>query len=78
MSGEFVDPLQQMIDLTAELIWISLVANAVGVIACFWIAKARKSKHVVFWTTMGLVFGPFAIPFAWWRTGREKRANAAA
>jgi hypothetical protein len=71
-----VDPVQQMIDLTEELVWVSLLANAAGVVACFWIAKARKSKRVAFWTTMGLVFGPFAIPFAWWRTGREQRLNA--
>ncbi len=72
-----MDPLQQMLDLTGELIWIALVANAVGVFVCFWIAKARKSQHVAFWTTMGLVFGPFAIPFAWWRTGREKHESSA-
>lgn len=70
-----MDDVQQIIDLSTELFWISLVANAVGVIVCFWIAKARKSKHVTFWTAMGLFFGPFAIPFAWWRTGRERRAS---
>ncbi len=72
-----MDPYE-IIDLTGELIWISLVANVIGVVACFLIAKLRGSKHVVFWITMGLFFGPFAIPFAWWRTGREKRMNVPA
>jgi hypothetical protein len=46
-----------------ELFVVLLAINLAGVIACHRIAKARGSKHVVFWTTMGIIFGPLAIPF---------------
>jgi hypothetical protein len=36
--------------------------NLVGVIVCRNVAKSR-GLNVIFWTTMGIVFGPFAIPF---------------
>jgi hypothetical protein len=45
------------------LIVISTLFNLVGIIACHSIARSRGSKKVVFWTTMGIIFGPFAIPF---------------
>lgn len=74
-----MDPTQldptRIIELTSELLWVSLLANAVGVVVCFIIAKMNRSRHVAFWTTMGLVFGPFAIPFALWRTRIEKSAK---
>jgi hypothetical protein len=49
-----------------ELLLILLVINLVGVIACNWIAKARGSRHVTFWTVMGVIFGPLPIPFLLW------------
>jgi hypothetical protein len=45
------------------LFLILLLANLIGVIVCNSIAKSRGSRHVVFWTIMGVIFGPFAIPF---------------
>jgi hypothetical protein len=74
-----VDPTQpdltQIVELTSELLWIALLANAIGVVACFIIAKMNRSRYVAFWTTMSLLFGPFAIPFALWRTWREKKLS---
>lgn len=74
-----MDPTQldltRIVELTSDLLWVSLLANAVGVVACFIIAKMNRSKRVAFWTTMGLIFGPFAIPFALWRTRVEKQSK---
>ena len=74
-----MDPTQldltRIVELASELLWIGLLANVLGVVACFIIAKMSGSKHVAFWTTMGLFFGPFAIPFALWRTRREKQLS---
>jgi hypothetical protein len=40
-----------------------LFINLVGVVVCHAVARSRGSKKVVFWTTMGVLFGPLAIPF---------------
>jgi hypothetical protein len=47
-----------------DLFIVLFVLNIIGIIACNRIAKARGSRHVIFWTTMGVIFGPLAIPFA--------------
>jgi hypothetical protein len=39
------------------------VINLVGAVVCHAVARSRGSRKVVFWTTMGVLFGPFAIPF---------------
>ena len=38
--------------------------NLIGIVACHQLARSRGSRSVVFWTTMGVLFGPLAIPFA--------------
>jgi hypothetical protein len=40
--------------------------NLIGVIACNRIAKRRHSKHIAFWTTMGVLLGPLPIPLLLW------------
>lgn len=40
-----------------------LLMNLIGVVVCHAVARRRGSRHVVFWTTLGLLFGPLAIPF---------------
>jgi hypothetical protein len=40
-----------------------LVINILSVIACYQIAKHRAG-NTRFWGWMGVLFGPFAIPFA--------------
>jgi hypothetical protein len=47
--------------MVAVFLVVALV-NLVGVVVCHNVAKSRGLK-VIFWTTMGVVFGPFAIPF---------------
>jgi len=43
--------------------YLAMLALAVvSAMACHWLA-ARRGGHVVFWTAMGLLFGPLAIPF---------------
>ncbi len=49
-----------------DLFLLLLVINVVGIIACNRIAKARGSRHVVFWTIMGVLFGPLPIPVLLW------------
>ena len=49
-----------------DLFLLLLAINVVGIVACNRIAKARGSRHVVFWTTMGVLFGPLPIPFLLW------------
>jgi len=39
-----------------------LLINLVGVIVCHDVARSRGQK-VLFWTTLGIVFGVLAIPF---------------
>ncbi len=46
-----------------ELFLVLLALNVIGIVACNRIAKARGSAHVIFWTMMGVIFGPLAIPF---------------
>jgi hypothetical protein len=36
--------------------------NLIGVVVCHDVARIRGSNNVGFWTMMGLLVGPFAIP----------------
>jgi len=49
--------------MVTELFLLLLALNVIGIVACNRIAKARNSAHVIFWTMMGVLFGPLAIPF---------------
>jgi hypothetical protein len=49
-----------------ELFLVLFAINLVGIVACNRIAKSRGSKHVAFWTTMGVIFGPLPIPLVLW------------
>ncbi|QSA98278.1 hypothetical protein [Methylococcus sp. EFPC2] len=48
-----------------------IILSLVGAVACHEIARSRGARDVVFWTSMGLFFGPFAIPFAWFSTRKS-------
>jgi hypothetical protein len=39
-----------------------IVVNVLSMVTCFLIAKSRKADSG-YWLVMGLLFGPFAIPF---------------
>jgi len=43
----------------------------VGIVVCHYIAKNRGAKPV-FWGVMGALFGPFAIPFAYFARPESK------
>lgn len=45
------------------VIAILVLVTVVSIVACHMIAASRGGNGV-FWGTMGLVFGPLAIPFA--------------
>lgn len=59
--------------MVAIFLLIALI-NLVGVVVCHSVASRRGSRNVVFWTTMGVLFGPLAIPFVL----KATRANVAA
>jgi energy-coupling factor transporter transmembrane protein EcfT len=42
---------------------VIVVITLISIVACHKIAVSRGASGV-FWGTMGLLFGPFAIPFA--------------
>jgi hypothetical protein len=51
---------------------IALLAfSALCVYVCYSVAKSRKS-NVLFWVTMGLLFGPLAVPFVFFAKPRNK------
>ena len=43
---------------------VMLGINVLCIVVCHQIAKSRGAK-TVFWGVMGALFGPFAIPFAY-------------
>lgn len=47
----------------AIMIPIILLITLVSAVICYEIAKSR-SANKLYWTVMGVLFGPFAIPFA--------------
>lgn len=44
---------------------ILLSISLISAVAGHYLAKARGSGHVVFWTALGLGLGPLAIPILW-------------
>jgi len=44
------------------LITLVVSINLLGMVACRSIAKSRGSRHVGFWTGMGILFGPVMVP----------------
>lgn len=51
--------------------------NLVGVVVCHNVARSRGSRKVVFWTTMGVLFGFFAIPFVLRSTRADSSTQSA-
>lgn len=45
------------------LVWLFVALNIACIIVCHQIAK-NKGGNPVFWGIMGALFGPLAIPFA--------------
>ncbi len=53
---------------------IALVTLA-SIVACHWIAASRGG-NAVFWGTMGFLFGPLAIPFAFRAKTRAAKSRS--
>jgi ABC-type dipeptide/oligopeptide/nickel transport system permease component len=54
--------LDQLMAQSQSLLIISLLVSVACAVLCGVIA-ARRQLRWVYWSTMGFVFGPFALPF---------------
>jgi hypothetical protein len=60
---ELNDPnLKQLLALSKDMLAISLAISGSCAVICGLIAARRKAR-VAYWSVMGFVFGPFALPF---------------
>jgi hypothetical protein len=48
-----------------------LMFSALCIYICYSVAKSKKA-NVTFWVTMGLLFGPLAVPFVFFAKPRDK------
>lgn len=48
-----------------------LMFSALCIYICYSVAKSKKA-NVTFWVTMGLLFGPLAVPFVFFAKPRNK------
>lgn len=48
-----------------------LMFSALCIYVCYSVAKSKKA-NVLFWVTMGLLFGPLAVPFVFFAKPRDK------
>ena len=49
---------------------IGLAIIIVSAMTCHYVAKQRQANPV-FWGVMGIIFGPFAIPFAFFAKAKH-------
>ena len=54
--------LNQLLQKSGPLLVISLLISAACALLCGVIAARRRARWV-YWSVMGFVFGPFALPF---------------
>lgn len=52
------------------IVWL-IVAALLSMGTCYFISKSRKAD-TVYWSLMGLLLGPLAIPFAFFSRPRSK------
>jgi len=48
-----------------KYLFVLMVLTFISVFACYYIAKNRHAS-AMFWALMGAIFGPLAIPFAFY------------
>jgi hypothetical protein len=53
--------------------WL-IVINLLSMLACYWIARTRSANRP-YWVVMGLLFGPFAIPFVFFAKSERTEAS---
>lgn len=54
--------LEQLLALSKDALMISLAISFGSAVLCGFVAARRKAR-VVYWSVMGFIFGPFALPF---------------
>lgn len=54
--------------------WVLLVINILCIVLCCQIAQIRHSD-IRFWGIMGLLFGPFAVPFVFFSAPKTQKKN---
>ena len=52
------------------MIWLLIGLLLISMAACYGIAKSR-SADTKFWLVMGILFGPLAVPFAFFSKPRR-------
>jgi hypothetical protein len=50
---------------------VFILVSIFSIFACHYVAKQRGAKPI-FWGVMGLIFGPFAIPFVFLASPESK------
>lgn len=56
------------------MLWALLVINILCIVLCYQIAQIRHSD-TRFWGVMGLLFGPFAVPFVFFSAPKTQKKN---
>ena len=70
--------MQDSAEETAMFAIIVIVVSVASAVICNQIAKHRGGR-AIYWSSMGLIFGPFAIPFAFFaRPVRPPKAGGPA
>ncbi len=63
--------LNQLLQQSGPLLVISLLISAGCALLCGIIAARRRARWV-YWSVMGFVFGPFALPFVFLAKPRDQ------
>ena len=58
------------------MLWVILIVTGLSMLACYQIVNARSGDRV-FWVLMALLFGPFAIPFAFFAKPQSESGSQA-
>ena len=64
--------LEQLLALSKDALMISLAISFGCAVLCALIAARRKAR-VGYWSAMGFIFGPFALPFVLMAKPAEKK-----
>lgn len=60
-------------NLLSQMDWLSavlLMLTVVSVIVCYIVAKARRAS-IRKWVILGILFGPFAVPFVFFASPKK-------
>jgi len=67
--------LNQLFDMSSSLLIVSLLISVAFGALCGVLAKRRDGRWV-FWSVMGFAFGPFAVPFVFFKKKPETKDKA--